>query len=463
MPDFKTYRMQKNRIRPFLFLLSLACLIAGCKKYLDKVPDTLQVVPNTLEGYGELLDNNLLTRTVSPALGQLGCDDYYSSAATLAAADPLTRKAYTWADNPYDGQPVADWSRPYTAIYYCNVILSGLPSIVNAAPDEYNAIKGGALFCRAFHFYSLQEVFGEPYRPSDALHEMGIILRLDPNPAAKLGRASTDQVFRQVLRDLRQALPLLPVNVQHIHPNRPCKSAVFALLARVCLTMQDYKQAGLYADSCLRLYSTLLNFDTLNKASTRPFTQPANDEVLFLCSMQNYSQLYGSGTVIDSVLYNSYDSDDLRKTLFFRNNSFGQPYFKGQFTGLSYLYTGVAVDEVFLVRAECAARDSNREAALQDLNTLLVTRWKKGAFLPRVAATAGEALGLILKERRKELLFRGLRWSDLRRLNQDARYSDTLKRIVNGTIYTLYPGDARYTFPIPDEEIHLSGIPQNPR
>jgi hypothetical protein len=56
-----------------------------------------------------------------------------------------------------------------------------------------------------------------------------------------------------------------------------------------------------------------------------------------------------------------------------------------------------------------------------------------------------------------------LRWIDLRRLNTDSRYAVTLTRNLNNQIYTLPPNDQRYVLPIPDLEIKLSGIEQNPR
>jgi hypothetical protein len=165
---------------------------------------------------------------------------------------------------------------------------------------------------------------------------------------------------------------------------------------------------------------------------------------------------------IDSSLYQSYSTNDLRKQLYFKNNNNGSYAFKGSYDGTSLLFSGVAVDEVYLIRAECLARTGNTTAALNDLNTVLEKRWKKGTFIPFTASTPGEALTLILTERRKELLFRGLRWSDIKRLNKEGA-SITLKRILNGQSFTLQPNDPRYALPIPEDIIELTGMPQNAR
>jgi hypothetical protein len=99
---------------------------------------------------------------------------------------------------------------------------------------------------------------------------------------------------------------------------------------------------------------------------------------------------------------------------------------------------------------------------MTDLNTLLRKRWKSGTFADRTASSDADALNLILIERRKELVFRGLRWSDLRRLNLDGA-NITLTRKISGINYTLSPNDSRWVFLIPAQEINQSGIPQNPR
>mgnify|MGYP003655850958 FL=1 len=69
----------------------------------------------------------------------------------------------------------------------------------------------------------------------------------------------------------------------------------------------------------------------------------------------------------------------------------------------------------------------------------------------------------ILMERRKELLFRGIRWVDLKRLNQEAESAETLERKYNELNPILAPEDTRYTFLIPPAEINLNPMPQNNR
>ncbi|MNN11424.1 SusD family protein [compost metagenome] len=69
----------------------------------------------------------------------------------------------------------------------------------------------------------------------------------------------------------------------------------------------------------------------------------------------------------------------------------------------------------------------------------------------------------ILAERRKELVFRGLRWPDLKRLNIDERYKIQLKRIVDGKEYLLEPNSLKYVLLIPQDAIDEGKLEQNKR
>ena len=94
----------------------------------------------------------------------------------------------------------------------------------------------------------------------------------------------------------------------------------------------------------------------------------------------------------------------------------------------------------------------------------MIKRWSNKVSFPQFAANdPDEALSLILQERRKELVYRNLRWTDLRRLNLEPKFAKSIKRTIKGTEYILEPNDGRYVFAIPDDEIKISGIEQNMR
>jgi hypothetical protein len=138
--------------------------------------------------------------------------------------------------------------------------------------------------------------------------------------------------------------------------------------------------------------------------------------------------------------------------------------FKGNYSGSGGVFSGLALDEVYLIRAECQARLGNIQLAMNDLNTLMRNRWNNKVPYPVFTAIdAKDALRQILTERRKELVYRNTRWSDLRRLNLENDFAVTLIRNVSNVVYTLAPNSTRYVFPIPEYEIAASGIEQNDR
>ncbi|MGF6930556.1 hypothetical protein QFZ48_006056 [Chitinophaga sp. W2I13] len=210
--------------------------------------------------------------------------------------------------------------------------------------------------------------------------------------------------------------------------------------------------------------------------SYNPFLR-FNKEVIFhsVIDYQNSVLEVGFGdenkALIDPVIISAYQNDDLRKQLLVKENldvpvPSGTYRFVGNYEGAvgsSALFNGLAVDELYLVRAECYARAGQTANAVNDMNTLLATRWSTGTYPGFTVGNATDALQKILLERRKELLMRGLRWTDLRRLNKDTRFAKNLSRTVNGTVYSLPANDARYTLLIPQEVITNSKLAQNIR
>jgi hypothetical protein len=444
-------------------LLILSTALTSCKKdFLDVKPDKTLVVPHTLPDLQALLDNTDYMNLITPYLGEVGSDDFYllySSWNVLAAID--AKNAYIWAKDIYGANPtVPDWENRYRQVFYANVVLEQLEKLSDSekASPDFAREKGSALFYRAFAFYQLAQIFCKPYS-STAGTDLGIPIRLKSDINIKSTRATVEQTYQQILTDLKAAVHLLPVTPSI--KTRPSQPAAYALAAKTLLLMQNYGAAKSYADSCLALPVKLLNYNSLNASSSFPFVR-FNDEVIFHSRIGSVGAFAASRLIIDSTLYRSYSATDLRKTMFFRLNGVNQT-FKGSYDGSATFFTGIATDEIYLLRAECLARTGGVSLAMDDLNELLKTKYQQTGFTHLTASDAQQAIRLILTERRKELVFRGIRWQDLRRLNLDPNFAVKVTRNLNGQVYTLLPNDSRYVLPIPDNVIQISGIQQNER
>ncbi len=326
-------------------------------------------------------------------------------------------------------------------------------------PDYYDKLKETALFYRAHAYYQLAQEFCAPYDKSAANDGYGLPLRLTSDLNVHVDRATVKQAYERVVADLLEANDLLPENDPY--KTRPVKAAACALLSRVYLTMQEYDKALTFAEAALGAGYELIKFSTLKTSSTYPMEQ-FNSEVIFHSQMTRYTPLTNSRLITDSTLYRSYSNEDIRKAAWFKSLSGGYT-FKGSYCGSLQIFNGLAVDECYLTKAECLARNGSVTEAINTLNKLLITRYKTGNFTPVSETSQQGALNIILKERRKELLFRGIRWTDLRRLNLDASTTTTIYRKLNRTVYKLEPNSLNYILPIADDVIKLSNIPQNIR
>ncbi|TCD02729.1 RagB/SusD family nutrient uptake outer membrane protein [Pedobacter psychroterrae] len=455
-----------NKTCSLAICILMLTTILSCKKYLDAKPNQSLVTPSSLEDLQALLDNNEgLNLGNYQGLSELGADDYYVSYSAYASRQDYDQKCYIWNDAASE-VTLANWY--YSPVFICNTVLDEIPKITekNGATLAANHIKGSALFFRGFSFYWLAQSFCKPYSQNDLNAEPGIPLRLSPNFNVPSTRGTVQQTYDQIISDFKSASTLLPLTSDS--KMRPNKVAALAALARTYLAMEDYDKAGTYADSALQINKTLIDYNQFNASSNNPFPV-FNEEMIFYAASGISTLLSASRAFIDSTLYQSYHVNDVRKTLFFRSRGAGKYSFKGSYGGFESIpvFNGFANDELYLIRAECLARSGSAEAAIKTLNELLVKRWKTGTFVPFSAANPDQALSIILQERRKQLLFRNARWTDLRRLNRDPRFARTLKRVlVNGAntmTHTLPPNDLRYVFLLPADVISLTGMPQNPR
>jgi starch-binding outer membrane protein, SusD/RagB family len=463
--DIAQQAILRQFVQGCFYVLSTILLLAqlSCKKYLDKKPSQDLAVPSTLFDLQAILDNQNVNQ-LGPHFAEIVADNYYVTTPSWNNLIEDIRRNYIWDKNAkITVENGAAWNDPYEAIYKTNFVLDLLPGIkINESErGNYNVINGTALFCRAFMFHQLSQLYCKPYSTS-AASDPGIVLRKTSSIDVPVIRSTVQETYDQIISDLKTAVELLPVNT--LYSTRPNKAAAYGLLARVYLSMRDYQNAEINANAALNLNGVLLDYNTLNPSGALPNNPLTNQEITFLSV--NYPTVFNAShiAIIDSSLYQSYNDNDWRKTIFY-GLSGNKPYWKGSYyaSGADYgIFIGVVTDEIYLIRAECRARAGNINEAMNDLNSLLRKRWKTGTFTDISASNATDALNKILLERRKELAFRGLRWSDLKRLNLEGA-NITLKRVINGTTYLLPPNDPRWVLLIPEQEITRSGIQQNER
>ena len=445
-----------NKIYKLGLLLMMTIAMGSCEDFLDAKPEKNLVVPRTVQDLQALLESVVIFNT-TPALDIIAADEYYNTDQGWASYNNhMVQQAHLRNFKKiYEGNSfVADWAMPYEQVYNANLCLEFAENITTTTSEEKTALDnviGTSLFVRGFAFHNLIKNFGEGYNSATAQTNQGIPLPLGSDVTIFYPFSNLEEAYKQTVADLEASLIYLPD--LPLYKSRPSRASAYAMLARVYLSMGDYENAMESATACLQIQDKLLDFNTINPAALYPIPR-ANEEVIYHAEAVNYASFPRSvETKVDTVLLRSFEENDLRSQAFFNLQENGSYNFKGFFTGGPTHFTGLAVSEVLLIRAECAARTGQLGIALQDLNRLLESRWKLGMFVPLESESQADILKMVLNERHKDLLFRGLRWTDIKRLVIAGEWQDVLVRRLNGETFAFDPRTENMAFPIPEDEI----------
>ena len=448
-----------KNIMTMMLLAALLFSVSSCQDFLDEKADAQLTVPETVADHQALLDNLGFINTEFTSAAIVSTDDYYLTDAQFNAIPFEEKKRlYTWMpDRVAKASSLGnEWQSCYRAIYICNMVLYNLDQLKLKGTDA-DEVRGQALALRAARYLDAAQVWCLAYDPNTADHTLGLPIRLDPDMSIPSVRSTLRETYNQIIADLQAAIPLLPQ--KQVSRMRMSKDAAYGFLARAYLYMGDYQNALINAKQALAITGTLMDYSTLDLTATYSIPD-FNQETLFWCA--NFYESTLMQARIHRSMYDNYDNNDLRKYAFFRINDDNEIIFKGFYNRNNGPNPGVAVDELYLITAECEAELGNVQDAMAYLNTLLQNRWKPGTFTPYIATSRQEALAIIRKEREKEMPLRGTRWADVKRYNRDGA-NITMHRTVNGQSYELPPNDPRYAVAIPEEIIQIAGIPQNPR
>lgn len=332
------------------------------------------------------------------------------------------------------------WTAMYKYINVANNILASAENVPQVTDDEIagvNYVKGQAHFLRAFYYFWLTNMYGQPYNPNTSATELGVPIKTTKEVEdIKFKRNTVKECYEQIVTDLLAAEKELH-NAQSIKRKsiyRADSVSAQMLLSRVYLYMQDWNKAAEYAQKVIKKYPELEN---LNEVKTG-FASIENPETIFSMGGDDLPQiLYNGrqGVTLTSDLYNTYVDNDLRKSQwywvygdFIGVTKSAQTQNTHQPTEANYYYINfgskqrpisslfwLRSGEAYLNLAEAQAYLGNEKEARAAINELRKNRFATSAFDKEITSTGDQLIKDIRQERKRELACEGQRWFDLRR------------------------------------------------
>ena len=355
------------------------------------------------------------------------------------------------------------WGTAYAGISRANNVLAALPALEDEFDeDEYASLAGEAHFVRALNYLNLVNFFGGVPLVTEPISEVPEDVRVARNTEA--------QVFAFIEAELaaaRAGLPELGSDAQ----GRASYEAATALLARVHTYQKEWAQAYALANEVIESgaftlepqYENAFEKEQTDEAIFEiPFTVTDPGSLAFWFFPGSMGGRYGIAP--SANLVDSFEEDDQRINVAIQPEASGDDY-GNKYTDISTTADDIPVirlAEMYLIRAEAAARMGDFEQALDDINVLRERAGLEGyddvtADLDEDGTLeAAEVLQLVLLERRHELFFEGHYFFDLK------RFADAVPS-AQARLTTLGIVGNKLIFPIPQREIDANpALVQNP-
>jgi len=475
---------------------SLAVIIfvlPGCKKYLEKLPDSRATL-NTPEKVAELLVTAYPAANYIPFIEAMSDNvaDVGSGTAGNTNSD-----SYFWNNVQATNQdsPEYYWNACYKAIAAANQALDAITKVSD--PQNYQAHKGEALVARAYAHFMLVSLFAKMYDPATASTDMGIPYVTEPEDVVikMYDRNTVQYVYDMIESDLKEGIPLINERIYEVPKYHFTKQAAFAFATRFYLYKQDYAKvienagkvfpAENWNDNMRPWLTTLSALSTstlisqeVDKATTNANLLLANTTSWWARYYKSYR--YATSTPVANVL----------KAANVTTASFAYRWFtwsSGLYNAIPKFYeyfvystatTGVGynmvplftTEEVLLNRAEAYIQSGKFAQGITDLNTWVkshvsgysasthnVTESKATTFY-QLTNTKEALIKTLLDFRRIEFLHEGHRWFDILRYKLPVTH-----RTSDGQENVLGPNDLRRVIQLPQEAASTGNLPLNPR
>jgi len=388
----------------------------------------------------------------------------------------------------------AEWGANYEGIYRANVVLERIPPI--QMDEKLKArILGEAKFIRAWFYYNLVSMFGGVPK----------VDRLIGASEYNMPRATADEIWDLVEKDLTEAIPVLPLRSEYplADLGRITKGAAQALLVKTYLWRQKWGPAQQTAEAIVNSaeyflvpdYSTIFTeegengpesifeIQYMNASGGNWGKNNANEGTFTNVFQRARGQFAGFGfniptqSLVDDFFQNGVEDPRLKSTVFREGEAMGD---RGIFTkeatgGFPHDYYPkkyfnnkseeapfgdpnpnggsndrvIRYSDVLLMHAEAAWHNGAESVARTSLNEV-----RKRVGLPDITASGDALLQAIYRERRIELALEGHRFFDLVRTGRAPQVLGPLG-FKQGT---------HELFPVPASQIQATGgaLTQNP-
>lgn len=506
----------------YILLTAFTSLIAlsACNSFLDEVPDKRAEL-DTPEKCAQILISAYPTALPIMMCENMSdnVDDNGPNYPMYYDAE-IIQGSYFFEDYNSSGNdsPSLIWQHAYIAIAAANQALEAIEKLDD--PAAADGIKAEALLCRAFGHFTLANTFCMPYNPESSETDMGIpyVVKPETTVSPKYERGTVAEVYEKIDRDIEEALPLL--SESHItqlkyHFN---KRAAYAFAARFNLYYGKWEKVVQYATQAIGEDPTDLLRDW---SKYKSFTNPEDwaymyintseaSNFLLVPTYSNYGliialpQRYGHNlNKMYQTLFQFFPWDDYISNI---RNPWGNSqviYWPEIFdlweiidpvAQVGYIHCVVTVfqaEETLACRAEANAMLHNYEAAANDLNYWYRKNSPNGSSYtvdqiadyystshiykeelvyerPVMKSRFGIEEGIqenlihaVLAFRRFEGLYKGLRFSDIKRHGIEVKHINMITNTVADTI-VLKPYDPRTAIQLPQDVI-FAGLPANPR
>lgn len=197
------------------------------------------------------------------------------------------------------------WTQMYKYINVANNVIESATGVPQSTDDEkagVNYVLGQAHFLRAWYYFWLANMYGQPYQASTAATDLAVPLKTTKEVEdIKFSRNTVQECYDLIVSDLLAAEKELAAagSITRKSIYRADSVSAQLLLSRVYLYMQDWDKAAEYAQKVIGKHGTLANLNSYDGF----FASVSNPETIF--SM--------GGDDLPTTLNNGYQSVTLTK------------------------------------------------------------------------------------------------------------------------------------------------------